>query len=602
MEHPYGGESYHVIADVDCLFLLSEIFCGEHNTNRHKSMSIPNITRILILFALMVWPLLVYSQIVQIPSDAITAHASSEYYPPLTAASLTIDGSGLTGDLHDNHPQGHTMWLSISGGGGSSINNPAGVPGKAWLLYTLDTRYNLDEMWLWNHNQENLTDRGLRQVSIHYSVDGTIWYLKGQTEFTRAPGTPDYAHTDEIDFGEVPAKYILITAAETDGNYGSAYYGLSEIRLYGEEIPSIPPDYPVQLVSVGIDPVYAEMLTPQSEGWLGSDVAHSIPLTAEKNLWLFADTFIGTVTNNKRDVGAAFINSSIGIQDLSTSPPTHVDFYWGPSNTSFFPHEPGTPGDYYWPTMGAMIGNELFIFCYSVVSGGPLGFSLKNTSLIRIPNPFDPPATWIQNAYDLGIDNSIMGVHSAVIVEEPYLYMMGYNNLGNMILARAATADLLNGGLSEVFEYWVMGEGGARWSDTPSNLIPLFSPSNTETDIHYEPAWDRYFVTTYNAFTPTIYLTTAKELTGPWSEPIGIYEVPEHEAVSFDIISYAVRPHAELSTKPGELIITYATNSLGTVAPLFTEEGLGIYHPRFIRVELSLNEQASVDTSAFLYY
>jgi hypothetical protein len=537
------------------------------------------------------------TQASQISSDTITAQASSEFYPPLTAASLTIDGSGLTGDLHDNHPQGHTMWLSSIGGGGNSSNNPAGIEGAAWLLYEFQKPYELEEMWIWNHNQQNLTDRGLRQVSLHYSMDGIQWNLLTTTEFTRAPGTPDYAHDDEISFAHVHAKYVLITAAEVNGNYGSAYYGLSEVRFYGEETTCIPPDYPVQLVSVEVDPVYADMLLPRPVGWLGSDIAHSIPLSANKNLWLFGDTLIGTIQNSKRNLDA-FINNSIGIQDLSTSPPVDVEFIWGPSNTSFFPHQPGTPGTLYWPTMGTMIGGELFIFCYSVTSGLNLG----NAVLIRIPNPLDPPANWIQNVFDLGIDNSIMGFHSAVIVEEAYLYMMGYDGMGNMALARAATADLLAGGLSEVFEYWVEGVSEHEWSTSPTNLVPLFSPSNTETDIQYEAAWDRYFVTTYDPFTPTIYLTTAKELTGPWSEPVCIYDIPEHDAVSFDIISYAVRPHPELSTQPGELIITYATNSWGSIAPLLTPEGLGIYYPRFIRVQLELNDQNPSSVSRWYFY
>ena len=537
-----------------------------------------------------------------IPPGEITALASSEFYPPLTAASLTIDESGLVGDLHDNHAQGHTMWLSILGGGGTSLNNPAGLEGPAWLRYQFEHPYRLTGMWVWNHNQENLTDRGLRRVSIHYSLNGSAWSKLGEYEFTRAPGTPGYAHGDEVDFRGVKARYVLITAAATNGNYGSGYYGLSELRFFGEPTDCIPLNYPLQLVSIGVDPVYADMLAPRAAGWIGSDVAHSIPLGNDKILWLFGDTFIGTVTDNKRDLGAAFINNSIAIQDLSSGPPGTVQFYWGSSNTSFFPHQSGTPGSFYWPTMGTMIGNELFLFCYSVTfGGGGLGFTLANTTLIRVPNPLDSPELWVKNAYDLGIDNSAMGLHSAVIVEESYLYMMGYDGMGNMALARADVQDLLDGGLSEVFEYWVQGSSGPEWGDTPANLVPLFSPSNTETDIHYEPSWDRYIVTTYGVFSPTIYLTTAKDLTGPWSESVCIYDVPEHETVSFDIISYAVRPHPELSTKPGELVISYATNSLGTIAPLFTEEGLAIYWPRFIRVQLELYEQNSAGSHWTMY-
>ncbi|MCD6384675.1 hypothetical protein J7M23_02755, partial [Candidatus Sumerlaeota bacterium] len=97
--------------------------------------------------------------------------------------------------------------------------------------------------------------------------------------------------------------------------------------------------------------------------------------------------------------------------------------------------------------------------------------------------------------------------------------------------------------------------------------------------------------------------TTAKRLTGPWSKPVCIYEIPEHDAVSFDIISYAVRPHPELSTQPGELIITYATNSWGSITPLLTPEGLGIYYPRFIRVQLALNnEESSNAKNWFIFY
>lgn len=525
----------------------------------------------------------------QMTASNVSVTASSEFYPPYTAATLTIDGSGLTGDLHDNHAQGHTMWLSKSEGGGGASNNPGGISGKAWLLYQFAQPMELSSAWIWNHNQLNLTDRGLRQISIHYSADGSKWTLLMNKELTRAPGTPNYAHGDEIDFNGITAKYILITAAETNGNYGSDYYGLSEIRFYGDIPSCFPDDYPVRLISVTIDPVYDKMLYPQPSGWIGSDVAHSTPLSQSKNLWLFGDTFIGTVSNGKRNTGAKFINNSIAIQDLDSSPTTNVKYYWGQNDTSFFPHQAGTPGNIYWPTMSVMIKGELFIFCYSVASG----FTLENTTMIRVSNPLESPDKWNVRYFDLGIDNGIIGVHSAMIVEEPYLYMMGYYNNQYMVLARALTQDLLNGGLSEVFEYWVSSGNIKTWSKTSQNLVPLFSPSNTETDIYYEPKWDRYFAMAYNPFQPTIYLTTAKSLTGPWSQPVCIYDVPEFEAVSFDIIAYAVRPHPELSTKPGEMIISYATNALGGLEPLFTEEGLGIYYPRFIRIQLELNTKNS---------
>ena len=56
------------------------------------------------------------------------------------------------------------------------------------------------------------------------------------------------------------------------------------------------------------------------------------------------------------------------------------------------------------------------------------------------------------------------------------------------------------------------------------------------------------------------------------------------------IMSYAVRQHPELSTKTGEIILTYATNTPRSESELFTAEGKEIYVHRFVRVQLELNK------------
>jgi hypothetical protein len=55
-------------------------------------------------------------------------------------------------------------------------------------------------------------------------------------------------------------------------------------------------------------------------------------------------------------------------------------------------------------------------------------------------------------------------------------------------------------------------------------------------------------------------------------------------------MSYAVRQHPELSTKTGEIILTYATNTPRSESELFTAEGKEIYVHRFVRVQLELNK------------
>lgn len=532
-----------------------------------------------------------------ITTSSVTATASSVFFAPNTIAELTCDGSGLTGDIHNNDSSGNGMWLSANSGGGSSANNPAGIAGAAWLRYRLDQKYVLSEMWVWNHNQINLTNRGLRNVSIHYSIDGSNWTLLGYYTLAQAPGTASYAAGNVIDFGDVRAKEVLITASSTNGNYGSTYYGLSEVRFYGDVAPCFPADYPVQLVSVSPDTSMTQMLAAQSSGWIGSDVAHSIPLDNGKVLWLFGDTLIGNVSGGQREGGAAFINNSIGIQDTALAPPAGMQFYWGAGNTSFFPHQPGTPGNFYWPTNGIYLNGELFLFCYSVSSG----LNLDRTTLIRVANPNDPPTAWIESYHDFGIGGNTLNFHSAIRVEPPHVYFLGSEQAGgssHAVLARITIANLISGSLGSSLEYY-SNPSSPTWSSTTSSLVRLFTPGNTETSIHYEPTWSRYFATTYDVVTPTIYITTAPALTGPWSEPACIYEVPEHDAVSFPIWSYAARPHPEFSSVPGELVISYATNTVGTLAPLFTPEGLQIYVPKVIRAKFALPQTGVSDWSLY---
>jgi len=368
----------------------------------------------------------------------------------------------------------------------------------------------------------------------------------------------------------------------------------------------VPHDYPVRVVSVEADEAFTNIFRPRKKGWLGSDAAHSIPLSDTNILWLFGDTLVGEMRDGTRvREGFEFIHNGIGIQDISSGVPGDITFYWQTSDgksSDFFPSVVSThyvtnlKWAFEWSTMGMILDSHLFVYTYRIEAGEEGEFSMP-TTLIRVPNPLAPPEQWKTKSYDLGIGNAHQGFHSAIHVKEPYVYFLGYDDLTThplvrrAVLARAKTKDLLEGGLSEVYEFWTKDKTGAAWKPHPENLVSLFYPGNTETGIHYISEWGLYVTFAYEPNSPDIFLTVASELTGPWSVPVSIYKVPEHDG-SIPIISYAVRPHPEFSTKPGELVVSYATNSKtwGT-QPLFSREGAEIYFPRIIRVQLALNEE-----------
>ena len=177
----------------------------------------------------------------------LSASAGSEYASGNAAVNV-INNSGMSSDTtldstHDNNGSAYTMW------------HTGNQPGeKAWIQVDFGRICSLDQMWIWNHNQNNLTSRGLKNVKIEYSEDGSKWtelekpedmtFTNGNAEypfqFACAGGAAGQKATNlndgkntPVSFGGVSARYVKVTAAPTagDGTWGATYYGLSELRF-----------------------------------------------------------------------------------------------------------------------------------------------------------------------------------------------------------------------------------------------------------------------------------------------------------------------------------------------------------------------------------
>jgi hypothetical protein len=153
------------------------------------------------------------------PITGVTATASS-YEKATTPPANTVNGSGLTGDLHGTDSA--TMW------------NSAMTDTAVWIQYQFDSVYKLYELWVWNHNTEveAILGYGFRDATIEYSLDGTTWTLLGNVQFAQAPGTANYAHNTTVNLNGVMAKYVKLTPKSNWSIVGWKQYGLSEVRFY----------------------------------------------------------------------------------------------------------------------------------------------------------------------------------------------------------------------------------------------------------------------------------------------------------------------------------------------------------------------------------
>ncbi len=173
------------------------------------------------------------------PVKGILATASSA--EAVAGPERTVDGSGLTGDLHGT--DNLTMWISSKTG-----SQPV------WIRYEFDKLYRLREMWVWNYNNlfESILGFGFKDVVVEYSANGTDWTLLKDTQFAQAPSQDSYAHNTTVDFGGVAAKYVRLTAKNNWGGV-ARQCGLAEVRfLYTPTYAGDPQPTPAQ-TGVSVD-------------------------------------------------------------------------------------------------------------------------------------------------------------------------------------------------------------------------------------------------------------------------------------------------------------------------------------------------------------
>lgn len=123
---------------------------------------------------------------------------------------------------HSNNPSDN--WESCT-----SKVSPNSTRGDShWIQYDLGYIYPITSTYIWNYNVFEQTDKGFKDVFIDYSLDGETWIELGSFTFQEGTGSNFYEGFSGPDFGDVGARYILITAKN---NYGNTCYGLAECKF-----------------------------------------------------------------------------------------------------------------------------------------------------------------------------------------------------------------------------------------------------------------------------------------------------------------------------------------------------------------------------------
>lgn len=333
-----------------------------------------------------------------------------------------------------------------------------------------------------------------------------------------------------------------------------------------------------------------DRLFRSESGWIGADGAFSVDLGGERTLWLFMDTFVGSVQGGKR-AHPALVNNSIGIEANGKT-----RFFYGHAGhakdgapEAFWNPEDGA--GYLWPFAGVCDSSGLHILVLRVNNtgqGGAFGFRIFGEALADVRDVRLDPEKW-KVAYkgfpfcEFGERESLF-FGCAALKRGAYIYVYGQDTRqaardrgkpSSMVVARVADGEMNN------FDAWEFYKAG-QWQKDFRQASPLIPDMPTEYSVTYD-VQKKAFVCVYmeGGISGEIALRRAHEPWGPWSAPERIYSCPEKEWRK-GVFCYAAKGHAHLS-RPGELVISYASNS-GRFEDLM--EDARLYWPRFIRVKL----------------
>lgn len=478
------------------------------------------------------------------------------------------------------------------------------------MVVDLQGQYPIAEILLWNYNDPDDLDSGLKDFRLSVSNDMSRWQLLGQYELPKADGSAALAPSLAIDVANVHAHYVKI---EIRDNYGGENVGLSEVavRLGSGWYTDAAPDYTALLSNY--------------DGWAGADGIYTVNLdgkdyddardpTDKQTFFIFSDTITGLVdgpTDKRSSVG--FLNNTAAILKGDLPRPPMMDFIYSDSGEANIYPDPPIPATtagkqiYYWLGDSFVQGDKLYVFALRIDSVPTLfgfeqvGVDLARYDLVDGEINFDSLTLIEDGAARLSDISNPQSkfyfggavfqntVEAGALSPDGYIYIYGYNDLSNdgrqLIVARVLPDTL------EDFDSWSYLDADGNWSDEVPQAFTLLqsdvAPELSVSEIRSGEHKGKYLVVWQNiTVSPTIKGAIAATPYSVFEEDTVLFTHDTHlKIVGKANTTYNAKAHPALSG-PGELIISYNING-GIDAFEYGD----IYRPRFLRTAMVAVEE-----------
>lgn len=337
-----------------------------------------------------------------------------------------------------------------------------------------------------------------------------------------------------------------------------------------------PSDPPQALADPVLDNVISQQLGP---GWVAGDSCYSTKLPDGQDAFVFADTFIGTVTPDHVPTFTGLIHSSELVGNFPSLESDYGGTFSAPQ--ALIPDTFDPAG--IWEPLSTLVFDGSQMIFVNEYKGPPGILSLRYTGRAGIAEmtnspggspqlhsvvllPQDPITTWGSATFESGGYQYIFGA----VINGPQHSTTG------MRMARVPLHQFLDIGSWTYWNgsQWVPGESNAVTVATKNDLTGVMANPNGNGFIAVSIPWGVFADTTVD-------LSYATSPQGPWTTPQPVYTIPEiHEYAGEG--AYFPTFHPELAANPDQLVVSYNIDTDKGYAVI--NEDIRSYQPRFLTI------------------
>ena len=324
-----------------------------------------------------------------------------------------------------------------------------------------------------------------------------------------------------------------------------------------------------------VDSSFNSLIRKVNGGFIAGDATFSIALPGQKTLWLFGDSFIGTVKpDNSIAGGSKMIRNCAVLQDGDSMRALFGGTFQNPVS---FVSTPNESSDWYWPEHGLIENDTLKIFFSEfVITSGQAGFNFKYKAAMVARFTF-PEIVLVDFKTLPYYDVNGVCYGNSVLVESGYTYIFGrkeYDTVSHIPYPHIARAP--EGNILAPWEFY----NGSSWSTDPAKSQKISSVAVSQQYGVFKMN-NKYVVVSQEIWlSAKIYSYTSSRIEGPWNNKILLYNTP---VLYPNVFTYNAFPHPQFNDN-NSLLISY--NSNGNFADIF--KNVEVYRPRFIRIPFTM--------------